>query len=157
MRAHSYVLRAATNADQPAIWELISSVLRSYGIMPDLRTTDSDLADIEASYTSAGGHFFALLDGARLIGTVALAKTSSTACELCRMYLSPEYRRQGLGRQLLDKALSEAKSSGYAEVHLKTAGVLVEAIKLYESVGFERTCSIPVSENCNLAMTMKLT
>jgi putative acetyltransferase len=157
MRApNSYVLREATNADQPAIWTLISTVLRTYGIATDLRTTDQDLVDIRASYANKAGCFFVLLDGHRLIGTVALTQASESSCELCRMYLDSEYRSQGLGRLLLDKAISEAKDRSYAEMHLKTAAVLVDAICLYESVGFVRTSDVPVSKNCNLAMTMQL-
>jgi ribosomal protein S18 acetylase RimI-like enzyme len=57
---------------------------------------------------------------------------------------------------LLDRAMAEAKTQGYAEVHLKTAAVLVEAIRLYESVGFVRTSEVPVSQNCNLAMSKTL-
>jgi len=57
---------------------------------------------------------------------------------------------------LLDKAIAEAKAQGYTEMHLKTAAVLVEAIRLYESVGFVRTTDIPASKNCNLAMSKKL-
>ena len=56
----------------------------------------------------------------------------------------------------LDKALQEAKIRGFAEIHLRTAAVLVEAIRLYESIGFVRTSNVPVTKNCNLAMTKQL-
>jgi len=153
---NTYPIREATNADQPAVWELISAVLHEYGITTDLRTTDADLADIEASYANEGRCFFVMLDGPRLIGTVALTRESDSSCQLCRMYLDSEYRRQGLGRLLLDKALQEAKIRGFAEIHLRTAAVLVEAIRLYESIGFVRTSNVPVTKNCNLAMTKQL-
>jgi putative acetyltransferase len=151
-----FTLRPATNLDQPAIWALISSVLRNYGITTDLASTDQDLADIEASFGQRGGCFFVLLDGPTVVGTVALNRESPSCCELGRMYLSPAYRRRGLGRMLLDKAITEAKAQGYAGIHLKTAAVLVEAIRLYESVGFVRTSDTPVSKNCDLAMTKRL-
>jgi putative acetyltransferase len=151
-----FTLRPATNLDQPAIWALISGVLSSYGITTDLDSTDRDLSDISASYWSRGGSFFVLLDGSAVVGTVALNRESPSSCELCRMYLSPAYRRRGLGRMLLDKAIAEARAEGYAEVHLKTAAVLVEAIRLYESAGFVKTAGIPASKNCDLAMTKTL-
>ena len=152
----SLVLREAITSDQPAVFALISGVLHGYGIDTDLHSTDQDLADIGANYSNKGGCFFVLLDGARIIGTVALNHESASSCELCRMYLAPEYRRQGLGRLLLDKAITEAKSRGYTEMHLKTAAVLVEAIRLYESIGFVKTCNVPTSKNCNLGMIMRL-
>lgn len=153
---HQLTLRPANNADQPAVWDLISKILADYGITTNLDTTDRDLANIEVSYARSGGSFFVLLDGTTLVGTVALRRESVVSCELCRMYLSPPYRRRGLGRMLLDRAVAEAKGQGYTEIHLKTAAVLVEAIRLYESAGFVRTSAAPVSPNCNLAMSKAL-
>jgi putative acetyltransferase len=152
----SYTLRAATSEDPPAIWQLISEVLAEYGIQADLHTTDQDLANLDVSYWSSGGSFFVLEDGSELIGTVALRKETESSCELCRMYLAPEYRRKGLGRMLLDRIINEAKTHGFSEMHLKTAAVLVEAIRLYESVGFVRTNDIPGSKNCSLVMSKPL-
>jgi hypothetical protein len=63
-----YTLRKATNADLPAVWSLISSVLRSYGIISNRQTTDRDLADIEANYWNRKGAFFALLKQRSLRG-----------------------------------------------------------------------------------------
>lgn len=152
----AYTLREATNADGDAIWELISGVLAEYGIETDRATTDKDLCDIDTVYTNAGGAFFVLLTGATLIGTVALRRESDLGCELCRMYLAAGYRRQGLGRRLFDKAINEAQIRGFKEMRLSTAAVLVEAIALYKSAGFESVEGIPAGKNCNVIMSKKL-
>jgi len=157
MRARdTYTLRAATNADQGAVWALISGVLAEYGITTDPSTTDADLVDLEPNYSGNQGCLFALLDGEKLIGTVAIRRESDFNCELCRMYVLPQYRRQGLGRLLLDTAEKEARLRGFTEMHLKTAAVLVEAIKLYQSVGFAKTDRVPGSKNCSLVMSKLL-
>ena len=135
---------------------LITGVLRSYGITTDARTTDKDLADIEGNYWNSGGAFFVLLDGQEVIGTVALARETDSACELCRMYLAPAYRGLGLGRRLFDHALSEATARGFQEMHLKTASVLVEAISLYQRAGFTTVAGAEVGGNCDLVMTKVL-
>ena len=150
----SYTLRAATNADVPGIWALISQVLLSYDIIPDLATTDRDLVDIEASY--APGAFFVLLEGSRLIGTVALRPEADRRCELSRMYLDAQYRRRGLGRRLLEHALGEARRRGIAELYLKTASVLTEAISLYRQAGFQAVEGAPASGNCDTVMRLSL-
>ena len=152
----SYTLRTATNADQGEVWALISGVLARYGITTDPNTTDADLVDLEANYSGQNGCLFALLDRTKLIGTVAIRLESDFNCELCRMYLLPQYRRQGLGRLLLDTAEKEAKLRGFTEMHLKTAAVLVEAIQLYESVGFVKTDRVSGSKNCSLVMCKQL-
>jgi hypothetical protein len=62
--AGNYALREATNADVPAVWTLISSVLSCYRITPNRQTTDRDLVDIEANYWDRKGAFFLLLRAA---------------------------------------------------------------------------------------------
>jgi putative acetyltransferase len=147
-----YTLRAATNADLPAVWRLISSVLASYGITSNRQTTDSDLVDIEATYWNKKGAFYVLLEGEAVIGTVALQHETDATCELCRMYLAPQYHGQGLGRRLLEHALREARERGFKEMRLKTASVLVEAISLYKRAGFSTVEGAVTCGNCDLVM-----
>jgi len=151
-----YTLRAATNADLPVVWDLISSVLLSYGITGNRQTTDRDLADLEVNYWNAKGAFFVLLNGEAVIGTVALHHEADTVCELCRMYLAPQYRGHGLGRRLLEHALREARERGFKEVRLKTASVLVEAISLYKRAGFSTLEGAVTCGNCDLVMCRML-
>ena len=154
--AGDYTLRNATNADRPMVWILISSVLRSYGITPNEETTDKDLADIEAYYWNNKGAFFVLLDGEEVIGTVALHHETDSVCELCRMYLAPQYRGQGLGRWMLEHSVREAKGNGFKEMYLKTASVLVEAIALYKRAGFTPIEGTKANGNCDLVMRRTL-
>jgi ribosomal protein S18 acetylase RimI-like enzyme len=150
--AGDYALREATNADVPAVWTLISGVLCSYGITTNRQTTDKDLTDLEANYWNRKGAFFVLLNGQQVIGTVALRHETDAICELCRMYLAPQYRGQGLGRRLLQLCLREATERGFVEVHLKTATVLVEAISLYKRAGFSVVEGAEAGGNCDLVM-----
>jgi putative acetyltransferase len=151
-----YTLRKASNADGPAVWTLIAAILRSYGITPNQETTDRDLTDIEANYWNRKGAFFVLLDGKEVIGTVALHHETDEVCELCRMYLAPQHRGQGLGRRLLDLSLREARQSGFKEMRLKTASVLVEAISLYKRAGFTPVEGAKACGNCDLVMRRSL-
>jgi putative acetyltransferase len=148
----SYVLREATHADFDSVWTLIAKVLADYGIVADLATTDGDLREVEAHYARRGGAFFVLTHDDQVIGTVALARVTDSIAELCRMYLAPSYRRQGLGRRMLDHACDEARRRGFSELHLETASVLVEAIALYRSGGFMPLEEPPVGKNCDVAM-----
>jgi putative acetyltransferase len=151
-----YRLRKASNADIPAVWTLISGVLRSYGITPNQQTTDKDLTDLEANYWNRMGAFFVLLQGEEIIGTVALHRETDASCELCRMYLSQQYRGQGLGRRMLELSLREARERGFQEVRLKTASVLVEAIALYKRAGFVVMDGAEAGGNCDLVMRRSL-
>jgi ribosomal protein S18 acetylase RimI-like enzyme len=52
------------------------------------------------------------------------------------MGVSPDHRRQGIGRALLYGFIEESRKSGCTKVSLDTAPCLKPAIKLYADVGF---------------------
>ncbi|WP_343746346.1 GNAT family N-acetyltransferase [Chitinophaga sp.] len=57
-------------------------------------------------------------------------------CELVKLYLLPEARGLGLGKQLIAQCLQSARSFGYTHVYLETLPELEQAIPLYEKMGF---------------------
>jgi RimJ/RimL family protein N-acetyltransferase len=54
------------------------------------------------------------------------------------MWVRSEWRRQGIGRRLLDACLARARNSGIEKVELEVFSDNIAAIRLYESVGFNR-------------------
>lgn len=83
--------------------------------------------------------FYCLLYQDRLIGTAALKIIDEFTVELKAMYLDQEYRGQGLGRKLMGKVISEAKSLGYKCIVLDSMSQYKSALKLYEKTGFKNT------------------
>ena len=153
------VLRPATTADRDAIRTLIFSILQSYGLSPAPDSTDADLVDAAAYYAARGGTFHVLVDSTaqRLIGTIGLLPVDAETVELRKMYLDAGYRGRGLGRRLLEHALSEARRLGRRRVVLETASVLREAIALYERYGFQRCSAEHLAARCDTAMELWLT
>jgi putative acetyltransferase len=135
--ATGVILRPATNAEAPAVRELVFPVLREFGLTPDPEHTDADLADLDKSYLSRGGRFDLLIraDG-QLLGTVGLYHINEQTVELRKMYLRREARGQGHGRQLLEHALHQARVMGFTRMTLETASVLKDAIAMYKRYGF---------------------
>jgi GNAT superfamily N-acetyltransferase len=72
----------------------------------------------------------------RPAGMACLKELSGSIGEIKRMYVRPEYRRQGLGRALLDRLLAEADEIGYKHIRLDSARFMHEAHQLYQSRGF---------------------
>ncbi len=58
--------------------------------------------------------------------------------EVKRMYVRPGHRGEGVGRRVLERLLDEARARGFTTVRLETGIDQVEAIGLYESLGFRR-------------------
>jgi GNAT superfamily N-acetyltransferase len=73
------------------------------------------------------------------------------------MYLRPEQRGRGLGRQLLGVALDWARTHGKQSVRLDTSERMVAAQRLYEAHGFARvTGSAPRQGQCRLLYELRL-
>jgi len=72
------------------------------------------------------------------------------------MYLHKAYRGRGLGRLLMEDALSQARQLGFTKIVLETASVLKEAVALYKSYGFVEYVPDHLSTRCDQAYTLEL-
>ena len=150
-------LRAADNNDCEDITRLVYGVLKEYNLNPDPSSTDADIKDIESSYFDRGGTFLVLEneDGS-VIGAYGLYPIDKKTCELRKMYLHRAHRGKGLGKILLEDALSKARKLGFERIVLETASVLKEAITLYVSYGFSEYDPKHMSSRCDQAYQLKL-
>lgn len=77
--------------------------------------------------------------GAHVVGWCDIRRKSPTVFPhvgLLGMGVIPERRREGLGRRLLELALSEASSAGMQRVELEVFASNAGAVRLYEQMGF---------------------
>jgi putative acetyltransferase len=150
-------LRPADNRDCECIARLVYGVLKEYGLKPDPACTDADIKDIESSYFGRGGTFFVLeAEDGSIVGAYGLYPIDEQTCELRKMYLHKAYRGKGLGRLLLEDALSKARQLDFNKMILETASVLKEAISLYRSYGFVEYKPDHLSSRCDQAFSLEL-
>jgi GNAT superfamily N-acetyltransferase len=97
------------------------------------------------------------VDGASVVGSVALRDRGGGAVELKRMYLRPDQRGRGLGRELLAVALGWARAHGMRLVRLDTSERMLAAQRLYEANGFVRVPGdAPRQGQCRLLYELRL-
>ena len=150
-------IRSARETDADPIRSLIYDVLGEYGLEPDRDGTDRDLEDMPGFYTRNGGTFEVLVNsGGNIVGTVGLYLMDEYRCELRKMYFAPVIRGQGWGKSVLDRAIRKAQDLGFSEMRLETASVLIEAIGLYQSFGFEELPADPHEPRCDRTFAMTL-
>ena len=150
-------LRLANNNDCDNIASLVYGILREYDLKPDPACTDADIKDVESSYFGRGGTFFVLeTEDGSIIGAYGLYPINEQTCELRKMYLHKAHREKGLGKLLLEDALSKASQLGFERMVLETAAVLKEAIALYKSYGFIEYDPQHMSSRCDQAYRLEL-
>jgi putative acetyltransferase len=152
-----YRFRTARSEDSAAIRALVESVLREYGLPFDAADTDADLADVQASYEDRGGVLYVVEAPAReIVGCGGLFPVSAGSVELRKMYLLPTARGRGLGKELLNRLLADARRLGYKRVMLETNSVLKEAIALYRRFGFVPVVRPHLAKRCDQTWELRL-
>lgn len=102
--------------------------------------------DIGAALASGERVLLGAYLGRRLVGTVqvilAMPQNQPHRAEIAKMMVHPESRRRRVGRALMERALTEARSAGRTLVTLDTRTGDVSEL-FYGSAGFQKAGVIP--------------
>ena len=129
----------------PAEMEPVCEIFREYAetLNVDLcfQGFEAELAQLPGDYAAPRGHLLlAQVDGA-IAGCCALRPLDSAdypnASEMKRLYVRKAFRGFGLGRELVEAMLDQARLAGYACVLLDTLDGMESARALYTDLGFE--------------------
>jgi putative acetyltransferase len=130
--------------DTPALIEATRAIFREYAasLAVDLsfQGFDQELQDLPGEYAEPNGCLLlALVDGA-VAGCGAYRRITDVddpnACEMKRLYVRQAFRRFGLGRQVAQALIDEARQARYSSMLLDTLDDMEAARELYRSLGF---------------------
>jgi GNAT superfamily N-acetyltransferase len=127
--------------DQDVIWELHEEGLRDTGTLLGeyRRDLHPDLSDIQRWYEQSGGGFWIAEAEDRQIGMVGVERVDEETARLRQMRVTARWRKQGVGRLLLETVEGFGLDNGYHRLILDTNALQTDAHRLYEAVGFTRT------------------
>ncbi len=123
-------------SDQAELVRFFGDVLGELGFDFDLEAKDADLRRISDVYEAQGGLFLLARRHGQVIGTIALRRMDTNACELKRFYVRDVHRGKGLGTALLRKAIAHARRGGWETIRLDTSSKSPAAITLFRKKGF---------------------
>jgi len=130
-------IRKAVPEDNAEVAALAFGIMRSVGIEPDPENIDLALARVGITHETLSRDFIAV-EREQPIGVIILKMVNPTIGEVTGFYVHPDYQGRGIGRRLLNSAMSAATEVGYEQIVLTTNKNLTAAIKLYESFGWVR-------------------
>ncbi len=97
---------------------------------------DEELLQLQEMYSFPNGAVLLSKNENVFTGCVAVRKKEDGIAELKRMFIKPEYQKNGIGALLLEQALNVAKELGYKKIRLDTLDTMTPAINLYKKYGF---------------------
>lgn len=132
-------LRTITAADTAELAH-VRQFFRNYaawlGVDLSFQGFADEVANLPGAYGAEDGRLFYVEVDGRAAGCVGVRRFSEGVCEMKRLYVAPEMRGHGLGRQLAMAAIQAAKALGYRRVMLDTLPAMRIAVKLYRELGF---------------------
>ena len=139
-------IRRILPADDAAVAAIIRKVMPEFGASgPGFAIHDPEVDFMSRAYSEPRAAYFVVVDGDRVVGGGGVAPLSGadgSVCELRKMYFLPETRGRGVGESLLRQCLATARELGFRRCYLETLTGMDAAQRLYEKVGFKKSCAM---------------
>jgi putative acetyltransferase len=138
----SPIRTAAGRADVEAARSLFRDYQKELGVDLCFQGFEAELASLPGDYAPPRGRLWLAGAPGAEVGCVALRsldvadRAPETTGEVKRLYLRPEARGAGTGRELMTVLIGEARRIGYRELRLDTLAPMTAARALYASLGF---------------------
>ena len=132
-----HIVEANSHEDIDHARTLFKEYEAGLGISLCFQHFDHELRNLPGDYAPPDGRLLLAKDDDQIAGCIAMRKHGPGICEMKRLFVRPAYRSTGLGRDLVNTILDEARKLGYTHMRLDTLpGRMDKAIALYRSIGF---------------------
>jgi ribosomal protein S18 acetylase RimI-like enzyme len=142
---HDLIIRRATAADAPAIWEILEPVIRAGETYALPRDMSSEQAI--AYWTNPDRETFVAEAEGRMLGTYYLRPNQpggGSHVANCGYVTAVEARGRGIARQMCLHSLELARSKGFKAMQFNCVVSTNEgAVRLWQSLGFEIVGVLP--------------
>ena len=131
-----HIIHEGTELD--AVRELFKEYEKELDENICFQSFDEELRDPLKKYGPPSGDLMLAYWEDEIAGCIALTKTKEHgACEMKRLYVKPNFRKNKIGKMLVEDLLKSARERNYRIMRLDTFLKLQAAVKLYEQFGFK--------------------
>lgn len=127
---------ARSGADISDVRKLFHTYGASRNFDMALKDFPAELAGLPGKYAEPKGYLLLATVDQQAAGCIAYQALSPTICEMKRLYVLPDFRGHGLGKQLIETLIQAARDHQYQYMRLDTHPSMLTAQALYQSFGF---------------------
>lgn len=135
------LLQPSLPGEMGAVRDIFQEYAASLSIDLEFQDFETELNSLPGEYAAPRGCLLLAQVEGMVAGCCALRPLDSAdypnAAEMKRLYVRKAFRGFGLGRQLAEAMLEQARLAGYASVLLDTLDEMEAARALYTELGFE--------------------
>jgi ribosomal protein S18 acetylase RimI-like enzyme len=131
------LIQVESEQDLETVRGLFKEYATSLGFDLDFQDFKKEFDELPGEYAPPDGCLLLAGYKAKIAGCVALRKMDENVCEMKRLYVRPEFRGKGIGKELSVAIIEKAREIGYKYMRLDTIPAMKEAIALYQSLGFK--------------------
>jgi putative acetyltransferase len=119
---------------------IVEALFREYvvSLSEDIsfQNVDDEFTGLPGKYARPTGVVLIARDGDEAAGAIAYRMVEPGVCEMKRLYVRPAFRGSGLGRDLANELIEDARERGYRTMLLDTLASMQSARALYRDLGF---------------------
>jgi len=132
------IIPAISGEHIAAVRELFLEYAASLDFNLCFQSFEQEVASLPGAYAPPTGALLLAIDASgQPLGCVAMRLLGDGICEMKRLYVRPSARGTGLGLQLANAIISEARTRSYTAMRLDTVpGTMDKAIAMYRRLGF---------------------
>lgn len=129
-------IRSVIKSDVPQIIKLIGDIWAEYDCVLDVETEDKYLLAPDEYFHKHNGEFWVAEESGKIIATAAALILNETTAELKSLYVKKNFRKQGLGENLVKLVIKYTRKKGAKEIVLWSDTRFTGAHRLYARLGF---------------------
>ena len=131
------IIQATTDEHMDEARRIFTEYEEWLGVSLCFQGFDAEMAGLPGKYAPPEGRLLLAIENAEVAGCVAFRPLDDEICEMKRLFVRPAFQGSGLGRDLIEELIAEARSAGYIKMRLDSwIPRMGKAIEMYRRHGF---------------------